>query len=195
MTLDKHLTNHTQTQATKPLALTYALYAAMFLASGLIAYFALDSVMFAPWPKHWAMCVALGIIGATAVLLLDRLSERLFKVARELNQRFSQILGHLEPKACFYIAMSSSLAEEALFRGVLLPVLGFVPSSLLFGLLHWGGRDKVMWLWTILAIAMGFAFGAMTLWSGNIVAACIAHFSINYINLRRISAHTSKAAA
>ncbi|MFA5623803.1 MAG: CPBP family intramembrane glutamic endopeptidase [Bradymonadales bacterium] len=163
------------------------LYALMFVISDAIAFFALQKPLFAPWPKPWIHCVGLGVVVAAGVIVLDRLIERLSRVARALNERFIKLLGPLKPSDCLLLALASSLGEEALFRGVLLPFLGFVPSSIIFGLMHWGGRDKVMWLWTIIATGMGFAFGAMTLYTGNIVAATIAHFFINFINLLRIS--------
>lgn len=71
------------------------------------------------------------------------------------------------------ISLAAGWGEELLFRGVLLPEVGLVWSSLVFGLLHTGGRGTLAFgLW---AAAMGAILGQLTVWTGGLTAAIVAH--------------------
>lgn len=76
------------------------------------------------------------------------------------------------------LAVCSGIAEEIFFRGVLLPELGLVVSSALFGLLHPLGIAYVLW-----ATAAGAGFGALYLATGSLVAPALAHGTYNLIAL------------
>ena len=80
------------------------------------------------------------------------------------------------------LSSASGLAEELFFRGALQPRVGLVAASLLFGALHFAPRRDLL-PWTVFAVLMGFAFGAMYEWTGNLLAPVVAHTVINAINL------------
>jgi len=84
------------------------------------------------------------------------------------------------------------LGEEMLFRGLLQPAIGIVWSSLIFGLLH-VGPDRRYAPWTLMAIGMGFAFGGLHYYTGNLLAPILAHFTINHFNLTAIAKGSSRA--
>jgi len=82
------------------------------------------------------------------------------------------------------VALFSGLAEEALIRALLQPLLGLVPAALLFAALHFI-PDRRLWLWPILAFALGLVLGwTFELW--GYPAAAAAHITINTLSLRRL---------
>jgi len=65
------------------------------------------------------------------------------------------------------------------------PWLGFVPTSIIFGALHFV-PSKVFIPWTVFALAAGFIFGALLEWRGSLVSPICAHIMVNAINLSMI---------
>ena len=123
-------------------------------------------------------------LGAGVGLFVVFLSKQSLHFAswRTLNSRFKEFFGTLSRRDILIIAFSSSLGEELFFRGLLQPSIGLVLTSLIFGLLH-VGTEKIFWLWTAMALVLGFVLGGMMEYTGNILAPLIAHFTINYFNL------------
>jgi len=71
------------------------------------------------------------------------------------------------------ISVAAGCGEEILFRGVLMPEVGLVTSSLVFGLLHTGGQGTLAFgLWVAV---MGGALGWLTTWAGGLLAPTVAH--------------------
>ncbi len=144
-------------------------------------------------PPTWS--VGIGVAFAGLVVLFSRYSHANFEWARALDDNFHDLLGDVSPTDAAVMALSSGLAEELLFRGFVLRlflpwegeasvarmVLAAVISSILFGALH-TGSDRSYLPWTAFATLMGGAFAAMTLWTGDITAAVVAHLTVNYFN-------------
>jgi membrane protease YdiL (CAAX protease family) len=82
------------------------------------------------------------------------------------------------------VAVFSGLAEEALIRALLQPVIGLLPAALLFAALHIV-PDRRLWLWPVLACALGVGLG-MVFEFGGYPAAAAAHMVINAIALIRL---------
>ena len=71
------------------------------------------------------------------------------------------------------IGFAAGVGEELFFRGILQPELGFVAASVIFGLLHTGGRGTLVFgVWVT---CMGAALGALAIWMGGLAAPIIAH--------------------
>jgi hypothetical protein len=130
----------------------------------------------------WAVAGGLG--GLAMVVLSDLLLDR-FAWAKSLAHWFSEVLGPLSWKEALILALLSAFAEEMFFRGAMQPAIGLVPTTLLFGLLHWPPKKELR-PWTLLTTALGLAFGLATEASGHLAAAIVAHFVINFINLEAI---------
>jgi hypothetical protein len=82
------------------------------------------------------------------------------------------------------VAVFSGLAEEALIRALLQPVIGLLPAALLFAALHFV-PDRKLWMWPVLALALGVTLG----WIfevGGYPAAASAHVAINAFALIRL---------
>ena len=82
------------------------------------------------------------------------------------------------------IAVLSGLAEEALARALLQPLIGLVAAAIVFGLLHIV-PDRRLWMWPLLAFVLGLALGGV-FESGGYPAAAAAHLAINAFGLLRL---------
>ncbi|MSP16205.1 MAG: CPBP family intramembrane metalloprotease [Myxococcales bacterium] len=125
--------------------------------------------------------VAVGLL----VVFLTRLCTHRFDWARQLHRDFRGLLGVLSPREIVALAVASSIGEELLFRGAILPWLGLGWSALLFGALHVGPSTRFL-PWTLSALLVGVLFGALLLVTGNLGAPIAAHFTVNLMNLRYI---------
>lgn len=128
----------------------------------------------------------IGFLFGMAMVFLSRLAVRSTEWARTLHREFHSVVHELSSKEIFLLALSSALGEEMFFRGALLPVVGLLPSSVLFGLMH--ARAQWRFLpWTIMSFIMGVAMGAMYMTIGDLGAPVVAHFTINLLNLNYIA--------
>lgn len=82
------------------------------------------------------------------------------------------------------VAVLSGVAEEALLRALLQPVIGLVPSAALFAVLHLV-PDRRLWLWPVIAFALGVVLGVLYDVAGY-PAAAAAHIAINACALLRL---------
>lgn len=149
----------------------------------------------APWlGALMGVGVGLGFVAVSQVL--DRYSEW----AQELGREFGKIFGELRVEQVLILAVASGIGEEAFFRGCLQQVLTEVAfsgawaewialtvTSVGFGLLHIGPDFRKFFPWTIMAVAFGFVFGGMYLYTGDLLAPIVAHFTINFFNIMAIS--------
>ena len=135
------------------------------------------------------------LIGAglgLVVVVLSQILDRFFEWSRAMTRKLRDALGPITRSDAALLAITSSVGEELLFRGLLLPQFGIVTSSLVFGLVHGlsPGRPAEMvatfkrfFPLVVAATVMGFAFAWTVEYTGNILAAVIAHFTINFLNL------------
>jgi membrane protease YdiL (CAAX protease family) len=138
---------------------------------------------------HWPLlagpvagvAVGLGVVGLT------RVATHRFEWARHLHTSFHDVLGPLTGREIVILALASSVGEELLFRGALLPWLGPWWQAVVFALLHVGPGKRFL-PWTVSAFVLGAAFGWLTVWTTNLGAPIAAHFMINFLNLRFIVA-------
>jgi membrane protease YdiL (CAAX protease family) len=57
-----------------------------------------------------------------------------------------------------------------------------------FALLHIGLPPRARHLpWTISSFVAGVVFGALYLWTGDLTGAVVAHFTVNFLNLRHVA--------
>jgi hypothetical protein len=75
------------------------------------------------------------------------------------------------------VAVLSGLAEEALLRALLQPILGLLPAAVLFSLLHLV-PDRTLWMWPVIALVLGVLLGGLFERYGY-PAASAAHILIN----------------
>ena len=127
-----------------------------------------------------AVLLGLGIaaLGIVAGKWLERVSPSLRALSDELREAFCDIT----PVRAAVFALTSAIGEELFFRGAMLPAFGLLASAVIFGFAH-GFFQAPYRTWALLAVAMGFIFGAVTLMTGTIIAATVAHATINFVGL------------
>ncbi len=84
-----------------------------------------------------------------------------------------------------WVGLLPGLSEELLFRGVMLPALGFnitgvIISSICFGVLHLSGSEQ--WPYVVWATAVGLLFGFSALLTGNLLVPLVAHVFTNLVS-------------
>jgi len=138
-------------------------------------------------PAGWLLLVGPGIGagGGLVVVALTRWAAKRFVWAKDLNASFRDLLGPLTRREIVILALASSIGEELLFRGALLPWLGVWLQALVFALLHVGPKKRFL-PWTASAFVLGVAFGELATWTGSLGGPIAAHFMINFLNLRFI---------
>lgn len=116
------------------------------------------------------------------VFLISTSVSNTYGWAKKLEQLFIDALSPLSLETIIIIAITSSIGEEFLFRGVIQAYLGLTFTSLLFGIVHFPINERLL-PWTIMATLMGFVLGGLYAYSGHLLAPILLHFLINLLNL------------
>jgi len=124
-----------------------------------------------------------GAIGWGAVLFLATLPflclPRYFGVRNKLEEVLALTL---RPGDLLLLNFAVSWSEELLFRGVLVGIIGVIPSAVLFGAMHYVGYESV--LEVIYALSTGLVLGyAFKAWVPNILFPVTFHFLANLLSL------------
>jgi membrane protease YdiL (CAAX protease family) len=82
------------------------------------------------------------------------------------------------------VALISGLAEEAMLRAFLQPVIGLFPAAVLFAVLHLV-PDRKLWFWPFFALISGLMLGGLYELYG-FPAAAAAHIVMNGAALLRL---------
>jgi membrane protease YdiL (CAAX protease family) len=147
-------------------------------------------------PALWQLGAGpvIGVALGLAVVGLTRLATRHFQWARDLHASFRDLLGPLTTREIVILALASSIGEELLFRGALMPWIGVWLQASVFAVLHIGPGRRFL-PWTLSAFVLGVAFGMIASWTGNLGGPIAAHFTINFLNLRYIVGAPGRAVA
>jgi membrane protease YdiL (CAAX protease family) len=119
-------------------------------------------------------------VGCVAVLWLFRDAPPL-RTLQDFQQRLVRDWTITDALA---VALLSGLAEEALLRALVQPLVGLVPAAVVFAALHLV-PDRRLWLWPVLALLIGLALGVLYDLAGY-PAAAAAHVVINLVSLTRL---------
>ena len=170
-------------------SLVIGLYGAMGIVAFLIAAGRGDPDLYrlGGSPEGWQLgaspvmgaCLGLVVVGLT------RVATRRFQWARDLHASFHDLLGPLTAREIVILALASSIGEELLFRGAMMPWFGVWIQAAVFAALHIGPGRRFL-PWTASALVLGLAFGELAAWTGNLGGPIAAHFAINFLNLRYI---------
>lgn len=105
-----------------------------------------------------------------------------FDWARDMESEFLNVLGPLNGYEVAVLAGTSSIAEEAFFRGVLQPWLGLFYATVIFAAVHVPMSRKLL-VWPLFALAIGFVLGWFLNASGSLIPPIVMHATINGLNL------------
>lgn len=123
------------------------------------------------------VCIGVVTVAATRVMV------RRAAWARALHAALRPTVHGAGDAWLLAVAIASAVGEELLFRGLLVPVVGVVLSSLVFGTLH-QIRGPARWGWMVWATVMGLLFGGVFAATGSLAGPVVAHAVINAANLR-----------
>ena len=129
--------------------------------------------------------VSLGLgvlVGATTIAVTPAMVRR-WRWARALHLALRPAVHRAGNGALLAVAIASSVGEELLFRGLLVPLIGVAASSIAFGVLH-QIRGRARWGWIGWATLMGLVFGEVFAMTGSLLGPLVAHAAINHSNLR-----------
>jgi uncharacterized protein len=125
------------------------------------------------------LLMLMGLAAAGLLLGLGWLLERTSPSFRHASRRLEHLVRALRlgPGAAGGVALVTGVAEEVFFRGWLLHVAGLWGQAALFMLLHPAGRRG--WAYTAFTGFAGLVFGLLTLTTGSLLSALVAHVGVN----------------
>lgn len=151
-----------------------------------------------PLPMFWASAdLLLGIAIGLGVTVASSLVYLIWPQYRRSADFYLHLI--LKPLAwvdLIWLGLLPGLSEELLFRGVVLPTLGFntpalLVSSLFFGVLHFSGSQQ--WAYVIWATVIGIVLGLSALATGNLLVPIVAHIVTNLVSSYIWKFRTSQA--
>lgn len=170
-------------------SLVIGLYGSAAIAAFIIAAVRGDPDLYrlGGFPTHGQLLLGpiLGLGLGLAVVGGSRYATRRWLWARDLHASFADLLGPLTAREIMILALASSIGEELLFRGALLPWCGTWLQAIAFAALHVGPQRRFI-PWTLSALVLGVAFAELAIHTGNLGGPIAAHFTINFLNLRYI---------
>jgi uncharacterized protein len=175
-------------------SVAYALIAAGAVALG----HAFERPSLISYPGSWlplsgveahTFSLVLGGAFAALVVLATRVLVENVGWAKALHRDLRPMTLRLDGAGILAIAALSALAEELVFRGLLLPWVGLVPQALLFGVAHAQLSGPSRWVWVAWASVVGLALGAMFQLTGSLLGPMLAHGLINGLNLAYLKNH------
>jgi membrane protease YdiL (CAAX protease family) len=131
--------------------------------------------------------IGLGLALAVLTIASTRLVVLRTRWGRTLRDEFRALLAEATPSDALWLAATSGVGEELLFRGALVPWWGALASSLAFGVLHVGPTRRFLG-WTLWATGLGALLAMLFEATGRIEGCIVAHVLINAINLRFVLA-------
>ncbi len=133
-------------------------------------------------PATWWIDLGGGLALGGLLLAGWRLWRRSSATARRIEAELAALLAPLSRGDAVALAVISAIAEEVFFRGALQGAIGWLPTALLFALLHLG-PGKSLRLWSLFALAAGLVLGLWVHWRGALGGAIVAHLLVNGVNL------------
>jgi uncharacterized protein len=145
--------------------------------------FACDGWLGARGVAALLLSLGLGVLLGVTTILSTRVLVRRFRWARALHHALRPAVHGAGDGGLWLVALASATGEELLFRGLLVPLVGVVASSVVFGVLH-QIRGHARWGWMAWATIMGALFGSMFAATGSLAGPLVAHAAVNLHNLR-----------
>lgn len=130
--------------------------------------------------------ILIGLAIAFIIIITSSIIYRIWPAYRQSAQAYLElIIKPLILPDLIWLGLLPGLSEELLFRGVMLPALGFnlfavTISSILFGVLHLSGIQN--WPYAVWATIVGFILGYSVYITGNLLVPIVAHIFTNFIS-------------
>lgn len=159
---------------------TLAVAGESLLAVGAAAWICLRAIP-ASWTGGSWVVAALAGLAAAAVLVAVNLAllcrapdvAGVRSVRRLYRDTLRPLFATVGLRDVVVISVAAGVGEELLFRGALQAEAGLAAASVVFGLLHIGGRDTVVFgVWVMV---MGAGLGWLAVVTGGLLAPIVAH--------------------
>ncbi len=131
----------------------------------------------------WAEALGAGVLIGLG-MVVAQLALRWLEPLRQLEALQTELVGHWTVTDGLAVALLSGVAEEALARALLQPMIGLLGASAVFAVLH-VVPDRRAWLWPVLAFVAGIVLG-LTFERWGFPAAAAAHVTLNGVGLFRL---------
>ena len=157
-----------------------AVGAESLLAAGAAAWIRWRAIPASWTDGSWTFAVlaglaAAGVLAAVNVALLRHAPD--LAAVRSLRRLYRDTLRPLFAtvglRDVVVISVAAGVGEELLFRGALQAEVGLAVASVVFGLLHMGGRDTLVFGGWVMV--MGAGLGWLAVATGGLLALIIAH--------------------
>jgi hypothetical protein len=128
------------------------------------------------WQEDTAigLAVAVGLMGINYMLLMCGPDVLPLRPIRTLYRTILRpLFADVRLSDVAVISIAAGIGEELFFRGVLQPEIGLVAASIVFGLVHMGGRGTFAFACWV--AVMGLALGMLANVSEGLVAPIVAH--------------------
>jgi membrane protease YdiL (CAAX protease family) len=140
----------------------------------------------------WLLSLGLGLLVAALTVGATPAVVRRWRWARALHTALRPVVNGAGDGALLAVAFAGAAGEELFFRGLLVPLVGVVASSIAFASLH-QIRGPARWGWMLWAGVMGLLFGTIFAATGSLAGPLVAHAVINHNNLRFLRDHNPAA--
>src|SRR5580700_990132 len=127
--------------------------------------------------------LGLGVLSGAGTIAATHAMVGRFRWARALCVALRPSAQYSSDATLAAVALASASGEELLFRGFLVPAVGVVASSVVFGALH-QVRGPARWGWMLWATVVGLVFASVFAATGSLAGPLLAHAAINHSNLR-----------
>jgi uncharacterized protein len=167
----------------------------MMVTSAVLATLARSEVPWIVLPLAHQLSLSLGLGLATTAIAIF-LTRRVLPVAPGGIALLASLRPEVRAESTRVVLLYGAVAatgEELLFRGVLLPWIGFFLSTAIFASLH-RMRGKGGFAWAASSAVLGACLALNVLCTGTLVGAVMAHVLINTLNalyLRRSFSQTN----
>ena len=136
----------------------------------------------------------LGLTLGLAIVSFSRFSVNRYSWAKLLHEELRPFARSRSPKEILGLALSASLAEELIFRGLLQHFVGFCLQAPIFGFFH-QSRGPHRWIWATWAAVVGLLFGLIVKLTGSLLGPFIAHTIVNALNMAYLRDHSTELSA
>ncbi len=138
----------------------------------------------------YAPVIAALLVGVSSIFFLLRKKIRFTNIEWLVEKIYIPVFGLMTPLQMLFISLFAGFAEEALFRGVLMPFAGLFWSSVIFGLLHMGTKKLVFsGIWIMI---IGGLLGWLYMYSGNLMIPITVHFLNNLFSFMILRKYMKK---
>ena len=165
------------------------MYGAMAAVGAMVCHYRHDTLrtafQFTADPVAMGKLFALALLGGGVLLVSNYLFEDLFPSYKNLKFALAKLMGGFSMAAAAYLALTSAVGEELLFRGALQTEIGILVTSVIFGLLHLGPGGQVS-SWTVWTGLAGLLLGWMYQSTGSLWPPLISHFIVNLVGFLRL---------